>query len=813
MKNFLKVSLVFAFVSILLLPQVAFAKVAIVDDGEFFTESEVRHLEGEFFDSQFNYYIQTLQSLNGKDIDQEAERLLDNIREQGFDAVILLSAKEREIYIDAMRGSKIDEVIRQHYGSNSYPTILEETFIPEAVNGNFAGGIDALISEVDGLILEKEPTPSPQVDKTEPHVSNPNISKQTNSPNSLVGVILILLIALVVGILFYLLKRIKVKRSLEELIERQKAMLARVLEPFNQASDRLKMSAGKTETMFKQLSDELLALLNRVKERESAIERLSVPYSGFAKFSASLRPFDEQSEHDEQQLGVLVTQLEQYLKTELETTRELEQLQKMLNQVEEKITELKANTSSSFQQFFEQVGAVSLQLKEAVALDESLDFLSANEKLPTLRQAITKQESDLQILMEIVAEKGELPVRIDGTEREVKAFVEQEHLKLADEDPFAVMTEARTALIPLDQATRDGHVAEAKRLFDFIETKMKEAKARVETLVAYRDDTTSHHEMLTMNIRRYEKLEAAFSDEMTRLEQVYSDVHWNHLPKQFATLTELVANINKELPTVEEWLAEDVQQYKKAQKTMNGLLRDFATIEQLYEQCFQAFEQLENKKVALGAMIQNMRQRLDTLINDVRAHRLPLNQEELQYFQANVQSWNQLISMVPLNLERLDKEVTEGKAQLEQVSQEIALLIERKRQAERQWQDVQADFHTASRRYGGKVRMSSYRSRFRACEAQVNQLIQNGLYDDVRSEVQIARRLIDEMKKEHDQRVAEERMRAMAAAAALAASRRHSGGGGSSGGWGGGGHSGGGSSWGSGGGSSFGGHSGGGSKW
>lgn len=158
MRNFLKLSIAFAFIWVVLLPQVAFAKIAVVDDGGFFNEGEVQFLEEEFAHSQFHYYIQMVQSLSGQDIGQKAEHLLDSVREQGYDAVILLAAEEREIYVDAMRGSMIDRTIRQHYGSDPYPMLLNETFIPKVVNGDFSDGIYALISEMDSLTYEKFPT-------------------------------------------------------------------------------------------------------------------------------------------------------------------------------------------------------------------------------------------------------------------------------------------------------------------------------------------------------------------------------------------------------------------------------------------------------------------------------------------------------------------------------------------------------------------------------------------------------------------------------------------------------------------------------
>ncbi|GAE30430.1 TPM domain-containing protein [Halalkalibacter hemicellulosilyticus] len=123
------------------------AAVSIIDEGEFFSESEIESLKEQFEDSENDYYIETLMSLGGQSISQFAADTLQEVRSEGYSAVVVISNEEGEIHMEVAEETNVDLVI----GSSSIESILDETFIPEAINGHFADGIHALLTHIESL--------------------------------------------------------------------------------------------------------------------------------------------------------------------------------------------------------------------------------------------------------------------------------------------------------------------------------------------------------------------------------------------------------------------------------------------------------------------------------------------------------------------------------------------------------------------------------------------------------------------------------------------------------------------------------------
>ncbi len=110
---------------------------------------------------------------------------------------------------------------------------------------------------------------------------------------------------------------------------------------------------------------------------------------------------------------------------------------------------------------------------------------------------------------------------------------------------------------------------------------------------------------------------------------------------------------------------------------------------------------------------------------------------------------------------------------------------EEKRQVEREWQDVAASYQRISRKLSLSFSGSSFRRRFETAQQQVVRLISQGSYASAKSEVDIARRIVDEMREE------ERRIARNAQTAATISTMRHSSRNSSGGSWGSGGSRGG----------------------
>lgn len=787
------------------------ADLKIVDDGDFFSESEIIELETSHQNTKFNYYIQTISSLNGEPIDQLSEELLNEVSSEGYHAVLLLSQADREIYMNVNRGTTIDRLVRQISDTDPFGLLIEQTFIPYAVEGDFSQGVHSLLSEIESLELRSENqveqnTNQPPVENSV-NPSTPATTPTMSSTSVFIIIMVLLVVVFVIFLIGWFIQQRKMKQQIVDLAEQQKNLLSGILEPYNITTNRLKISQGYTKEQFELLNKELFIILNRVKDREGSIQEIKVPLLDYTAFNNAVDPFKKATREDEKSLEQLTSQLKTMTDTELKATHEISSLNQLLIHITNQIQLIKNDHKIKLEVVSKILDEVKGKLNEAKDLDTQFDFLSAYEKLKNVRSQTEKLEADLKTLIEFISEEKSIQEKISETESTLKDIVKKERLLLVDDNPFPLIDEARANLSPFSESISSGNVTKAKEALSFIIARLNQASEKAHTLISFRDFTFREHKKLKEEIRAYVHLNQRFEQELKKLKEQYVSKHWQHLPLQFERLQQLVERILSQLPVVEKLNQIDVQQYKQANKDMQDLLQSFDTIKKLHDECFQLLTVLQNQKQELIDKISENKHIIQTSYHDVIQHKLPYGTSDLERLKQKTLSLQKALAMSPIDLIEIESEYDLAKEQALEHHQAVKNLLSEKRAIERKWQDVKASYQTAMSRYQLSLSSSSFRNRFAMCESNIAQYVDQGRYSEANNEISIAQRIILEMKQEHERILAHQRMMAAQAAARAAARRSNSFGGGS-------GSSGGGSGWGSsGGGSNWKGNSGGGRKW
>ncbi|MDG5786725.1 septation ring formation regulator EzrA [Evansella sp. AB-P1] len=791
-----------------------FADVSFDDQAHFFNADEIQMIENDYSETKNNYFIKTVESLNNTAIDKLAEETLNDVQAEGYDAVLIISAAESEVYLHVAPGSHINQHIDQISSTDPFGVLLDETFIPAAGNGDFSGGLTAMLDRVEAL--EATDSGSSQAPPPIPEQSQSGSQPTGTSGNSFSVVPLLLVIGVIIALIgaFYLFRILtekkKVRIQVKELLEKQQSLLSKVLDPYNNTSEKLQLSKGHTASIFQDLNDEILALLNKVKQREKEIKELVIPQFSFAQFQKSLQPFEQETNADLSQLENFTEKIDKHIKKELETSSKLLELQEMLDTWNKKLDKLKLQNEREFKNVFLKKQHVTNKLEEVITLQDSFDFLAAYEELNEAEEMIQAYRDEISLLEKLLKEEGSISGNINERERDVKSLVERERLLLVDEAPYELINDARNYVKQLQQVISEGNVYEGEKIVKVIHTRLDDSKTRVEQLVLYRDETKEKLSEVKSLITTYENVEGLFTEEIERLRAHYTKEHWGHLPEKFSVMEQLVSKINSRFPKIENLLHEEVQQYKKSHEIITEVNRDLQTVKNYYEECFHLFNVLGQKKEGMEQWVQQINTKVQELVISIEKNQLPFNKGQLQTIKENIQRIEKDLTNLPVNVDELYQQINEEQLQLDRLTDEITHALNEKRKAEREWQDVLSSYRTAERRYGFNMFASTYRNRFQSCETQVKSYMNEGRYSEVMSEIEIGRRIIHEMKDEHDRRVMRQRRQAQM-------HRRTppfgGGGFGSGGGFGGGGRSGGGSSFGGrsrGGGSSFGSRGGGG---
>lgn len=824
---------------LLLLPTSVSAAVTVDDQGEFFSVEEVEKLETEYKETEFDYYVRTVPNLSGESIGEASENLFEDVKGDGFDAAILIAVEESEIHMNVGPGTAIDQAIAQLSNSDPFGRLLDETFVQAAGDGRFGDGIADLVIKVEELgsaVPGGEDSPAEDLGAVP---SAPAASENPNSTSPLLLFLVLILVVLAVRIIYLLGQVKKVEKRFEALVQRQKELLSNVLEPYQQSLERSEISKGLTKQQFQELHEQLSTLLTNAKEREQTLtvikdkakkRKYAIALKDFGAFTIlsgkqgkttnlgklehEASRFEQGSKEQESVLAGLRAELEQLTAKELETSRELKALQEAATRAETKLEQLQKGTEFTFPAIKQHIDQARLLLNQAVQLDDSFDFAAASELLPNLRPKWQEITTDLATLEALLTSKETMIADIDQREEEIRQYTEREHLKLADEDPYALLDEAREMFDTFSASVAEGRVSHAKAQQARMTDLAGEAKRRVETLVKYRNQTGIDHQKIADGILPFLNLERAFERELEQLSQAYAEHHWHYLQERFSRMQELTSLVEEKLPLIAKLMHPDEQQYKQARTEMNHVLEMFQLIEQLHADCFTAYEGLEEQRIRLIDSIGSLKKRLNGMEETAARHRLPVQPYSFEQLRQGIDHLQADIEQKPLDLALVARQFEEEQQRLEQLDEQLQTLLRDKQKVEREWQELKSSYQQADRRLGIGFGTGTYRNRFRACEGLINQYMNDGQYAKALSEVAIGRRIVDEMREE-ERRIARERQRRAAQQAARAAAQRNhhnsrGGGGfgggprGGGGGFGGGSH-GGGSGFGSrGGGSSFG---------
>ncbi|MFA9558889.1 hypothetical protein ACERII_16385 [Evansella sp. AB-rgal1] len=742
-------------VCFLFFPQTTNAAVSIHDNGDFFTDSEIESLEASFVNSTYHYYVHTVVSLGGVPIEDAASNLLEEVRTEGYDAVILIDYDFGEVYISVTPGTSIDRAIDTLHNSDPFGALLDETFLPHAMDGNFEAGIESLLSRIESLQVPDSNTSTPPP----PPAQN---SGQGGSGGivflSIIGVML-LIVVIVYG-LSVLSQRKKAKIRYTEILQSQKNLLANVLEPYNKTNEKVQLCRGETRDIFEQLNDELLLLLNRVKEREKELERITIPKGKFTAFFNKLKPFEDVSKADKMELESLTLQVDEHVQKELETSRELSNLRNQMEQYDEQLRKLQTEEQRDFALLMKKKENVARKLNDTIKLEDAFDFIAANNQLDKVATEVSSLKADIQLLQTLLEDDKQVTTNIEKKETEISSYIERERLSLPDEDPFAFIKDARLYMDNFRGHLYAGEVNKAESVSKTIYDRLDEAKYRVETLVQYRDNTKEHVITLSTAIKSYFDLDSSFAKELERLRVNYAEHHWIHLQDQFSKLKQLVEEIVQKLPEVESWLKDNVQEYKKSHELMNSLLSKFETVEKYYHNCFQAFELLEGRKGLMETELEGLYGKLQKAQNDVAQNSLQVNNKHFSAIENGLSELERKLKSLPIDMQVIEKLVSEEKGYIDEYSRDVAARLEEKRRAEREWSDLKSAYSQAERRYSLGFFTSNFRTRFQSCETQVQTYMSQGRFNEVMSEVAIGRRIIQDMKDEHDRREAQRRRQA-----------------------------------------------------
>lgn len=231
------------------------------------------------------------------------------------------------------------------------------------------------------------------------------------------------LIVLVVQSFLQRKKNRYLQQEIEALSRKHDQLLAEVLQPYHDSSDKLKLTRGKTKKRFEELSEGFFSILHAVKEAQQNLDGLRVTRASYGTIVAVLPRAESQLDEEFEKLNKMKTELEQLEKEDTDVTFLEKEERAKLEEIEKQLQAHVRKTSYSLNNLVQKLNYLKRELDEVSA--EDLDSITAKQDLEHLQNDRLELEKRLTRLQALLREQRHLSAQFEGTATDLPASYER----------------------------------------------------------------------------------------------------------------------------------------------------------------------------------------------------------------------------------------------------------------------------------------------------------------------------------------------------------------------------------------------------
>ncbi|WP_054949442.1 TPM domain-containing protein [Numidum massiliense] len=659
----------------------AYADVRIADQAELFDDETVEEIRSKLSSIDVDFYILTVKSTKGEDIDEIGVR---TFREHEFnegDVLLTIAVKERQA--DLIAPSKIDDPQK----------VLEEHFSPHAENDDYVTGIVKVAEYIDeyntigGYILEG--------------IFDFILLLIINAPAVLAIVFIILLLLHPTGqslllILFSpiiwgvpaMIRRGKMRKQRNTLLTSSREALTDINRLKRKVQKRLAKSDGQTAKALAKIEKEVAPLQEKLGTLTKAIFGMKIPVRKKKKptFDKLHKKYKAELKKHRTAIKKQTEAWQKIVSADKAVRTTTAQLEKQLAETRHNFQALQNDFLYTFEKLAQRVEAVPTALAQANALQTS-DPLTAHKRLKDVAKMLQDISQSFALVPAHEAALNEWAQKIAQQREELAAIAKREKLQLVDSAPFANFDRALEQLKPLAEAIQAGDTKASLATLEAIDARVTDAFRQVETLVRLREQNRDALGEIEQTLFAYTSgVDDAFTEVMQRTEALFVETHWRHVPELFKQMKRKTADVREMLLQVKRANDPDVQQYKKAEEqivAMRAALKEAATLK---DECLSIYgtliERRDSLQIARANSLQKYRaaqKKLDS--GGILSSGIPQPEklaEKKKLIQLGSEETEALLDTVPYDLDTAEEAVQRLASRVTSFTKEAKRLTEAK---------------------------------------------------------------------------------------------------------------------------------------
>ncbi|MDF9840901.1 MULTISPECIES: TPM domain-containing protein [unclassified Paenibacillus] len=705
----------------------------VTDEAGMLTSREAAAIAEAAADGRYTFHVLTIDSLDGANATDFASNVYDSWGLSPQDILLLISAGDQQVELNFINASLQNAINGWSQnqgggtGSAAITAIVDAYFIASAREGDFAGGISALITELQSLGSTQgsggtgngstggaRGSGSTGTGSTSGGVDGPGGSGSPGAGSGTAsrssGLPLLTLGAIAAGaallalVLYVLVTGQRRRKQLSVLQDQLSDLLVRT----NRAIETLQpfqgIVQGKTGEMVAGISKRLDAQLVEIsvlqgtgRSPQPAFYQLAALKSAIGQAEQTAAGFRTRIEDEERQIA-LITDADRNVK------QQITELKKDAPELDTQLQEAVKDTGYELQEIAEDLK----ELAEATAKADQLELFDPIAAQDITEEAQEQQEQIEQDLRDVDVYDDKLqgfPGVLAAARTKIAGIIEQNALHNMKVKPYDNLDQARSAAETLQAPLRSGDMDQVRSIAATMDLLVQEAVAMTERQAQIRQ--SNHRDLETVR-SGWSGLQSRLSGLQSRLAEARTRFAEQHLASIAEVLDSSGARLREgpgEMPQIETWTSDERGEYDNARSGLDRLLTLQEETAKQFSSVSQSLDELNARLEGVKRLFQEGLGRADSAQRLLASRGLAGRSR----FQASLlPEYGQLesrLSLRPYNLDELESLGRSYAAQISSFVEEANRLVRQKEEAERQAQ--LAMMRERQRREQARKRMSS----------------------------------------------------------------------------------------------------------
>lgn len=580
----------FLMISLLWIPGVYAAGIPagqgfITDEAGLLSSGEENSISASTTGDLVNIYVLTVDSLNGSEPDKYADSVYNSWGLSTRDLLLLISAEDQQIELNFNNPgfqASLNAWSQSQggaTGSAAITQLLDTYFIPYAREGDFGGGITALIKAIHSIAEGTSQVGGGAVGSTGSGLNNGTAGRpDTSVSNSgrsgismfkitaiLIGAVLLLLL------LFIVISGLRLRKKLNE----QQDQLSNLLVQANRALESLKpfqgIVQGKTGEMVEGISKRLSGHLVEISSLQNEGQGASLPFyrltalkAAIGKLQQTESTFRTALEEEEKNIAV-ISEADRNVK------ERINELKKDTPELEEQLQDAVKETGYALQEIVEDLKELAEETSKADQL-ELFDPIAAQEITEDAQERQEKIEKDLQDVNIYDDKLNDFPTLLAATRAKITGIIEQNSLQNMKVKPYDHLDQAFALAQTLEAPLRMGGMDEVRRISANLDLLLNEAVAMTERQAMLRQNNRKDLETVRTEWSQLKQRREGLQGRIKEARIYYIEHHVANLE---SILTEWSTRLREgacEVPQIEAWTSDDRGEYDRAHSSLEQLL-------------------------------------------------------------------------------------------------------------------------------------------------------------------------------------------------------------------------------------------------